>query len=130
MTDRPLRILHLTAGSDAGGLSGYLLQLCDALVARGHHVTLAGQRGALHPRFEQAGWPWVEIPLKRGALGFFRSVLTMRRYVAEHRFDVIHAHYRRATVLGRRLQRVMPAPLLYTLHLSHMPLGLLRRPFT
>src|SRR2546423_605035 len=32
MTDRPLRILHLTAGSDAGGLSGYLLQLCEALV--------------------------------------------------------------------------------------------------
>ena len=123
MKDAPLRILHLTAGSDAGGLSRYLLDLCTATVAHGHRVTLAGQRGAWHDRFIQAGWPWIDLPLKGGPISLWRSARRLRRALAGQSFDVIHAHYRRATLLGRRLQRAKSPPLLYTLHLSHLSLG-------
>lgn len=122
-----LRILHLTAGSDAGGLSRYLLDLCAGLVDRGHEVILAGERGAWHDRFEKAGWRWIDIPLKGGPLSFWKSVRTLRNFLAEHPVDVMHAHTRRATLLGRRLQARGAPPLLYTLHLSHMPLNLGRR---
>jgi glycosyltransferase involved in cell wall biosynthesis len=127
MNDRPLRILHLTAASDAGGLSRYLLDLCKGLVDQGHEVTLAGERGAWHDRFEAAGWRWIDIPLKGGPLAFYRSIQILRSYLADHPVDLLHAHYRRATLLGRRLQKDGRPPLLYTLHLSHMPLSFGRR---
>ena len=44
---KPLRILHLTAASDAGGVSRYLYDLCHACVAEGHEVAIAGQRSRL-----------------------------------------------------------------------------------
>lgn len=122
-----LRILHLTAGSDAGGLSRYLLDLCAGSAGRGQEVTLAGERGAWHDRFEKAGWRWIDIPLKGGPLSFWKSVRTLRTFLAEHPVDVMHAHTRRATLLGRRLQARGAPPLLYTLHLSHMPLNHGRR---
>jgi glycosyltransferase involved in cell wall biosynthesis len=127
MNDRPLRILHLTAASDAGGLSRYLLDLCKGLSERGHEVILAGERGAWHDRFETAGWKWIDIPLKGGPLSFLKSGQILRTFLAEHPVDLLHAHYRRATLLGRRLQKAGKPPLLYTLHLSHMPLGFGRR---
>ena len=124
---KPLRILHITAGSDAGGLSRYLLDLCAGLVKQGHEVVLAGERGAWHDRFEKAGWPWIEVPLKGGPLAFWKSVRTLRSFMAQHPVDVIHAHTRRATLLGRRLQTQGIPKLLYTLHLSHLPLNRGRR---
>ena len=45
-TTPPLRVLHLTAGSDAGGVSRYLFDLCSAMHAQGHDVRIAGEHGA------------------------------------------------------------------------------------
>src|SRR5579862_1972615 len=58
--DRPLRILHLTGESDAGGLSQYLFNLCTEMHARGHQVAIAGQRGFWHHLFKTAPWPWID----------------------------------------------------------------------
>src|SRR5205085_11098493 len=48
MAQGPLRILHLTAGSDAGGLSRYIYDLSMAMIAQGHEITVGGERGAWH----------------------------------------------------------------------------------
>jgi glycosyltransferase involved in cell wall biosynthesis len=130
VSGRPLRILHLVAGSDAGGVSRYLLDLCTAMRDRGHEVTIAGQRGAWHGRFEAAGLPWIEAPIKGGLLDQRRAAATLRAHLDAHPVDVFHAHYRRTTLLGRRLQKHLRAPLLYTLHLSHMPMSWGRRWFS
>jgi len=119
----PLRILHLTAASDAGGVSRYLHDLCLAMHQAGHQVAIAGQRGAWHDLFQNAPWPWIDAPLGGGLLQLPRAVKILRAHLAEHPVDILHAHYRKATLVGRRLQRTTPAPLLYTLHLSHIPLG-------
>jgi len=129
--EHPLRILHLTAGSDAGGLSRYIFDLSKAMHTAGHQVAVAGERGAWHWLFEKAPFPWIDAPLKGGPLALRRATRTLNDYLAQHPVDVLHVHYRRSALVARRLQRSHPnLPILYTLHLSHIPLGWLRRRFT
>ena len=121
--------MHLTLGADAGGLSRYLIDVAEATRAAGHAVIAAGDGGAWLGQFEAAGFDYHVVPLKAGAGGFWRSVRMLRPVVREFRPDVIHAHYRRATLLGRALKRsIRPRPpVLYTLHLSHINVGGWRR---
>lgn len=118
-----MRILHLTAGSDAGGVSRYLFDLCSAMRAEGHEVAIAGERGAWHEIFAKAPWPWIDVPLKGGILKLLEAARELREYVADHPVDVLHCHYRRTTLVARRIQKKFGSPILYTLHLSHIPLG-------
>src|SRR4051794_36370012 len=137
--DRPLHILHLTLGADAGGLSRYITDLSLAMHKLGHQISVAGDTGAWQWLFDSMPFPYVKIPLKGGLLAFRKSVRTMHDYLREHPVDLIHTHYRRATLLGRRLQRAQspalqgrgsPPPLLYTIHLSHISLNFPRNLFT
>jgi glycosyltransferase involved in cell wall biosynthesis len=118
-----MRILHLTAASDAGGVSRYIFDLCTAMQAAGHEVAVAGERGLWHDRFAAAPWPWIEAPLKGGPLGLLRAVRILRKYLAEHPVDILHAHFRKTAIVGRKLQKHGRPPLLYTLHGSHIPLN-------
>jgi glycosyltransferase involved in cell wall biosynthesis len=118
-----MRILHLTAGSDAGGVSRYLYDLCAGMQAAGHEVAIAGQIGAWHEMFRGAPWPWIEAPLKGGPLRLAAAKRILGRYLQENPVDILHAHYRKTTLVARRLQKHAGPPLLYTLHLSHIPLG-------
>ncbi len=117
MTEPPLRILHLLPGSDAGGLSRYVLDLGGAMAAAGHTVAVAGDRGAWHDLFAASPLAWVDVPLKGGPLGLWRAARTLRDFPA----DVLHVHARRPALVGRLLQRRRPTPMLYTLHLSDLP---------
>src|SRR5437764_6791610 len=105
MPDRPLRILHLTLGADAGGLSRYIVSLGSAMVAQGHQVTAAGDTGAWQWAFDDAPFPYITIPLKGGLFSFWKCVRTLRDHLRDHPVAVTHTHYRRATLLARRLQR-------------------------
>jgi glycosyltransferase involved in cell wall biosynthesis len=105
LPERPLRILHLTAGSDAGGLSRYIHDLAVAMIAQGHQVVVAGERGAWHWLFEHAGIPWIDLPLKGSPGALWRSARVLREWMRQHPVDVIHTHYRRPTLVARRLQR-------------------------
>lgn len=128
---RPLRILHLTAGSDAGGLSRYVFDLAFAMHARGHEVAVAGQRGAWHWLFETAPFTWIDAPLKGGPLAMRKATRILNDCIAQHPVDVLHVHYRRSALVARRVQRSHPRlPILFTLHLSDIPLGFLRRRFS
>jgi len=130
---KPLRILHVTAGSDAGGLSRYIYDLCSAMHAQGHQVAVAGERGAWHWLFENAPWPWFDVPIKSLPLTGWKTSRILRRHLAEHPVDVLHTHYRRGTLLARRLQKTPSGarvPILYTVHLSHMAIGWPQRMLT
>ncbi len=126
-----MRILHFTIGAEAGGLSRYLLDLCTAVHNAGHDVTIAGDSGPLRAEFEAAPFPYLTIPIKGGPVEFLQCLWLMRRHMATHPVDIFHTHYRRATILARRLQHngVSP-PVLYTVHLSHMAMNWWRRPLT
>ena len=130
MTERPLRILHLTVGDQSGGLPRYLLDLCTAMHRDGHDVTIAGDVGPLQAEFDAAPFPYLRIPLAGGPVSFVKSISHLRRYLVDHPVDLFHSHYRRATLLARRLQQTNREPLLYTVHLSHMPVSGWRRRFS
>ncbi|MCE9589198.1 MAG: glycosyltransferase family 4 protein [Planctomycetes bacterium] len=121
--DRPLRILHLTAGSDAGGLSRYIFDMCSAMKERGHQVAVAGEKGAWHWLFERAPWPWIDVPLKGNPIALWKASSRLTHWMSAHPVDLIHTHYRRASLVARRLQRGFGVNILYTLHLSNISLS-------
>lgn len=116
-----MRLLHVTSGSDAGGVSRYLCDLCAALKAAGHDVTLAGRRGAWHELFKDCNW--IEVPINGGPLALRRAA---KRLAREKPFDLVHAHYRKSAIVARRCG----APVLFTLHLTGIPMGFVRRSLT
>jgi glycosyltransferase involved in cell wall biosynthesis len=120
--DRPLRILHLIAHSEPGGLSRYVYDLSLAMHRMGHEVRVAGNRGAWHRHFESAPFEFIELPLDGGLWAMWRAARELRRRLQQHPADVLHAHYRRTVWVGRRLQQDHRPPLLYTVHLSDMPI--------
>ncbi len=125
MTDKPdnsppLRVLHLTGGSDAGGLSRYIFDLCFAMQSMGHQVAVAGQQGAWHWLFETAPFPWIDAPLKGGPFGLHKAAKILNRWVDAHPIDILHVHYRKCALVGRQIQKRHPVPMLYTLHLSDL----------
>jgi putative colanic acid biosynthesis acetyltransferase WcaF len=128
--ERPLHVLHLLSLSDAGGLSRYVFDLCSAMHPMGHEVAVAGARGPWHWLFEESPWPWIDVPMVRPMGGLWSASRTLHRYLKEHPVDIIHSHYRRTNVLGRRLQRTFNIPVVYTLHLSHLQIGPVARMFT
>jgi len=119
---RPLRILHLTAGSDLGGVSRYLRDLCEAMHAQGHHVTIAGERGKWSQLFDSEPWPWLDISLKGGYLKLRRAASQLVDHLCDHPVDLLHVHYRKAAIVGRWLARRFRLPMLFTLHVTGIPM--------
>lgn len=111
-------VLHIINASDAGGLSRYVIDLASRTRQAGWDVTVAGDGGVWQSRFDDAGIKYVRIPLTKGVRGFVESIRMLRPEA--RRFDLIHTHYRRSTMLARRLQHLRRPPTLYTLHLSHI----------
>ena len=116
-TNRPLRILHLTFASDAGGLSRYIFDLGFAMHTLGHQVAVAGHRGGWHWLFESAPFPWIDVSFRAGPISMNKDIAVLSRYLQEHPVDILHTHYRRCTLTARRIQRQFPIPILYTPHL-------------
>ena len=117
-----LRVLHLTAGSDAGGVSRYLFDLGSIMTERGHAVAVAGERGAWHDLFEGAPFEWKAAPLKGGPGKLWRATRELERWCEAWKPDVLHVHYRRSALVARRLGRRLGVPVLFTLHLTGVPL--------
>ncbi|MFG0247706.1 MAG: glycosyltransferase family 4 protein [Phycisphaeraceae bacterium JB051] len=119
-----LRILHLTAGSDLGGVSRYLLDICRATQQNGHEVTIAGQQGAWHEAFLQTNIKWVEAPMAGDLLTLRRTGRNLGRLLENEHYDLICAHYRKSAMVGRQLARQWDIPMLFTLHLTDIPMSL------
>jgi glycosyltransferase involved in cell wall biosynthesis len=121
-----LRILHLTAASDAGGLSRYLLDVCHGLQAAGHQAVIAGDRGVWHDRFISAGFSWIEVSMRGSPLALRSAARQILDCLEGRGFDLIHTHYRRPTRVARLLQKQLRIPILYTVH---QPRIILRGPW-
>lgn len=128
MATEVLRVMHLTSGSHAGGVSRYLLDLNRELAERGIAVTVAGERGSWHGRFEGEPVTWIDAPLKGGPIALRSAAGELARQTAHAPPHLIHVHYRKAALVGRMLQHRLASagvrpPILFTLHLTGVPMG-------
>ena len=119
----PLRILHLTPASDAGGLSRYIFDLSFALHAQGHDLAVAGARGAWHWLFDTAPFAWINAPLRGRPFTAGRAATRLNQFIDKHPIDLLHVHHPTAMPVARRIQQSHSAPILYTQHLSNIPLS-------
>lgn len=107
--DRPIRVLHLLKGLDAGGAERLVLDLCAvstrASVAPSAAGILAAHR-ALVPAFEAEGIPVHELGA-RGDLDLAWMV-RLRRILLAEQPDVLHLHLPYPAVLGRLVARSLP----------------------
>ena len=125
IAQRHWNVLHLTAGSDAGGVSRYLYDLCQAMRVRGHQTIIVGQQGAWHELFEKADWPWIDLPLKGNLWTLWQAGRSLPRQLSQSGnppVDLVHCHYRKAALVGRRVAKTLGVPMLYTLHLTGIPM--------
>jgi glycosyltransferase involved in cell wall biosynthesis len=107
-----------------------VLSHSHALGERGHSFAIAGERGAWHEAFERSPFPWIDVPFKGGLMAQARCARILSAWLKENPVDLIHTHYRRPTLVARRIQRTFDVPILYTVHLSDLSLAGPRRWFT
>ena len=111
-------VLHLLSNAAAGGLTGYVLDLARAHRAAGVDARCAGGGGAWLDRFVEAEVPYTVTPTDP-----ILGPPILRHKLGGWRPDLFHAHFRKTVLLARAMQDRDRTPVLYTLHLSHMPTG-------
>jgi len=102
-----LNILQISSSSTFGGGERYVVDLTNALVARGHDVYVAVRPGSPLPRhLEFSPEKILTLPL-RNALDV-QSARELEKFVRRKRIDVVHAHmardYSLASYAARRSQ--------------------------
>jgi glycosyltransferase involved in cell wall biosynthesis len=97
-----MRILQVNSARRLGGGETHVLQLVEALRARGHDVRLAGRRdGPLNP----------DMPL---------SLLRLRQILKHESFDIVHAHVARDyTMVAAAAWGVPRLKVVFTRHLLY-----------
>ncbi|MEM6334239.1 MAG: glycosyltransferase family 4 protein [Planctomycetota bacterium] len=116
-----MNVLQVFKGSIHGGVSRHVAELAQGLIDRGHDTRHAGQRLNDHDRYAALEPQWIEAPLDGGPAALFRSITTIDRALGSFRPDIIHAHHRKAALVGRRLAKRYRCPLIFTLHLTGIP---------
>ena len=105
-----MKICMLSSSLGIGGAETHLLSLTEALLKRGHSVTVVTAGGILTPRESQARFIVLPLDKKRFA---FSCIQTLRRLFQEENFDVVHAHARFPAFLAKLAGA---SPLVVTAH--------------
>lgn len=112
-----MKILLLIDSMSVGGAETHVYDLARELARLGHGVTVASSGGELARRLSLCGVRHIKLRFFTrgailGALGFFR----LRGIVKRERFDIIHAHSRRAAFVGELAARCARTPFVTTAH--------------
>jgi len=111
------RVLQLCAVDFT--VKNFLADLIESLEAKGLEVHVGCRRGDFWDDLLRRGFRMVDLPFTRGAnpIANARALLVLWRYLARHRFDIVHVHTPIVGVLGRLAARWTHVPIrLYTAH--------------
>ncbi|MBQ3179691.1 MAG: polysaccharide pyruvyl transferase CsaB [Clostridia bacterium] len=94
-----MNILMVTMQMQIGGAETHILELCRALVHRGHHITLASNGGVYADMLEKEGVELVTLPLHTKSPGAVAASFAgldrcIRQGNAWGDYDLVHAHAR------------------------------------
>lgn len=92
-TARPWNVVHCVFSVGMGGQEMVILSLATAMDRRrfAPRVLCLSEAGDLAPRFEAAGVP-VDVLDPPVGTSSFRALSSVRRYLREHRPDILHTH--------------------------------------
>lgn len=90
-----MKILIATMKMDIGGAETHIIELCSALVAHRHSVTVASAGGRFVAELTRSGIEHVTLPLdKKDPISIVHSRHELRRLIEDEKFDIVHAHAR------------------------------------
>jgi glycosyltransferase involved in cell wall biosynthesis len=123
VTPSLLASLHLDAGRDFRGGQRQVMYLLQGLIERDRRVLLCCPRSApLFARATEAGIPCKPLTLRSGF--DFPSAVRLARLVAEHDFDLVHAHDAHSHSIARAAQGISHHPaILRNLFVSRRSIG-------
>jgi len=106
-----MRILQVNSARNLGGGETHVIELVEALRARGHTVVVAGRReGPLHPD--------IALPFRNSADLF--TALRLRSVIQRGHFDVVHAHVARDyTIVAAAAWGINQPKVVFTRHLLY-----------
>lgn len=118
MTEKPLRIAHVLAPADVGGLETVVRSLALGHAAMGHSVDLIAVLESPGSRFvEEARDTGIRVHVVESAA---RSIRPERRgirdFLTRNHVDVLHSHGYRSDILDLGIARHMGVPSVTTLH--------------
>ncbi|HDM8209785.1 TPA: glycosyltransferase [Vibrio campbellii] len=94
-----MRVLHIISKLDAGGIEKWLLDLSKSDDKHEHYVLcISGEKGCWHEKVERK---FTYPNIKHGKVSFLSN---LRRFVIEHKFDIVHSHlYRFSSIISLAL---------------------------
>ncbi|QQE10219.1 glycosyltransferase family 4 protein [Planctomycetota bacterium] len=122
MADK-LNILHITYNSNFDGGTRYIHDLSEQLVARGHKVTIAGRKTEWKSLFENKNWEWLDLTVGGNIKELISTSRAIAKYVKRNKVDVIHTHYRKASIVAKLVQLQCRVPFIFTVHLTDLPMN-------
>lgn len=116
MTDRPLRIVHVTsAGSYTYGAVMSMMTLAKAQIAAGEDVQFETWKGRnFGAELRDLGYRAHEVKVRTKI--DLLAILQMRRWFREQKFDVIHTHLSTSSINGCLAARFAKIPSVATVH--------------
>lgn len=101
-----MKILLLIDSLGVGGAETHVLDLARELAAMGHGITVASSGGECAERLSALGVRHIRLRhFTRGAISSALAYLRLSRLIRRERFDIIHAHSRRAAYIGERIAK-------------------------
>ena len=120
------KILMAAMGMDIGGAETHIAELSAELKRRGCDVIVASNGGAYVPMLERSGIRHFDVPMnRRAAVPMLKSLLLLRRIIAEEKPDIVHAHARIPAFLCSILHRFMKFHFITTTHGIYASEGLI-----
>ena len=114
-----MNILHLTPHLNAGGLTTYIYTLAKGSIQQGHKVYVITSGGDLEDLFKEAGIEVLRMNIRTKSIlspKIYWALPRIRKFIAEHQIQILHAHTRVTQVMAHWIQKKMKVIFVSTCH--------------
>ncbi len=114
-----MKILILSTHVNTGGITSYLLTLCQGLIRQGHQIWLVSSGGDCESRFTSMGVTMIQMDIRtKSDLSpkIYAAAPRIRQLVVDNGIDILHAQTRVTQVLARLVQRSTQCVYVATCH--------------
>lgn len=106
-----MKIIHLISGGDSGGAKTHVFNLLRTLNQTEEAVMVCFRDGPFAQEAKSLGIPIVVIEQS-----FWKTYQTLKKFILEEGFQIIHCHGSRGNMMGALLKRKCHIPVITTVH--------------